>query len=425
MITMWHRRAFIKASALTMFASTLGGTPLFLTRAARAAGTHNQPFKRRKTLVCIFQRGAMDGVMAVQPYEDPHLKQVRPDLFSSAAKSAGTAALKVLDGRFGLHPTLSPLLPYYQDGRLAVVHGIGSPVANRSHFDAQDYMETGTPGKKGTPSGWLNRATGLLGHEGTPFQSVAMTSALPRSLYGEEYALAVEHLENLSVGVSGMSPHQSGDARQGFEALYRQTTQKMLKDAGSVSLDAARLLKEKNITAMPPRSGVQYPNSSLGQSLQQIAQLIKGGVGLEIAFAESAGWDTHARQSGRFGGFNLQADDLSTCIAAFWQDIERYQDDVVLMTMTEFGRTIAQNGSLGTDHGRASCMFVLGNAVKGGQVYGDVPELAPENLAEGRDLPVTTDFRSLFAGVAGAHLDIAEDAVLFPGWRGERMPLVR
>lgn len=386
----WNRRAFIRGSSLAAFTYTIGGVPAFVLRAAAAQSEKNLGIgAKRKILVCIFQRGAMDGLQAIQPLDDSFLKQVRPDLLVPAT---GDNKLIELDGRFGLNPLFHPFASLFREGRLAVVHGIGSPIPNRSHFDAQDYMENGTPGKKSTSSGWLNRAVGLLGHEGTPFQAVSMTPATPKSLYGNAYALTIENLDNLKIA--------KGDAssvtNQGFEALYRQTTQEIIQNTGTVSLDAVEILEEAQVKSIKPPTGVTYPNTPLGQSLRQIAQLIKGGVGLEVAFAESNGWDTHSRQSTQFGGFTRNAKDLSNSIAAFWKDIEKFQDDVLVMTMTEFGRTVKQNGSLGTDHGRGSCMFVLGNSVEGGKIYGEVPELAFENLEDQRDLPVTTDFRSLF-----------------------------
>ncbi len=414
----WSRRAFIQGGALAAFTSTLGGVPSFVLKAAATQSGKNLGIgARRKILVCIFQRGAMDGLQAVQPIDDPFLKKVRPDLLVTAT---GDNKLIELDGRFGLNPLFGSFAPLFREGRLAVVHGIGSPIPNRSHFDAQDYMENGTPGKKSTASGWLNRAVGLMGHEGTPFQAVSMTPATPKSLYGNAYTLTVENLDDLKVGEG----KASSVTNQGFEALYRQTTQEMIQNTGTVSLDAVRILEEARVQSIKPSPGVSYPGTPLGQSLRQIAQMIKGGVGLEVAFAESNGWDTHSRQSTQFGGFSRNARDLSGSIAAFWQDIEKFQDDVVVMTMTEFGRTVEQNGSLGTDHGRGSCMFVLGNGVNGGKIYGKVPELSFENLEDRRDLPVTTDFRSLFAGVVADQLQV-ESPDLFPGWTGEMMKIFK
>lgn len=415
---MWSRRAFIKGSTLAIFASTIGGVPSFLLNSVKAQAANRGISGRRKTLVCIFQRGAMDGLQAVQPLDDPFLKNARPDLFTAAT---GANSLMELDGRFGLHPTFSPFKELYAEGRLGIVHGIGSPVVTRSHFDAQDYMESGTPGKKSTSSGWLNRTMGTLGHEPTPFQAVAMTPAKPRILYGPAYSLTVENLDNLQLAEG----NNLSETNQGFESLYRQSQQELIQSSGSMSLDAIKVLEEAKVKAIQPSAGVQYPTSPLGLSLKQIAQLIKGGVGLEIAFAESNGWDTHARQSGQFGGFVKNATDMSRSISAFWKDIDKYQDDVVVMTMTEFGRTVHQNGSLGTDHGRASCMFVLGNEVAGGNIYGEVPELAMENLEDGRDLPVTTDFRALFGGVLSHHFKLTDSASVFPGWEGNQMNVFR
>lgn len=420
---MWTRRAFLKSGGLAVFAAGLGGSPLFLNRAAQAAAAPGL-YAKRKALVCIFQRGAMDGVMAVTPFRDPHLQGQRTRLAMSAAGSAGDERLIDLDGTFALHPAFQSLLPFYQENRLAIVHGIGSPNPTRSHFDAQDYMETGTPGRKGTASGWLNRAVGLLGHDAaTPFQAVALTQAMPRSLYGPHSALAVANLDDFSLRVPGSGGAMEASGQQ-LEALYEQTTAEVLRGTGQDSFEAMRVLEQVRTGQYRPANGVRYPRSPLGRSLQQIAQLVKAEVGLEVAFAESTGWDTHVQQGTTRGTFARNARDLADSIRAFWTDLDGWHDAVTVMTMTEFGRTVAENGSGGTDHGRASCMFVLGNEVAGGKVLGHVPELAPENLADGRDLPVTTDFRALFAEVAGHHLGITDQQVLFPGWTGERLALM-
>jgi uncharacterized protein (DUF1501 family) len=283
-------------------------------------------------------------------------------------------------------------------------------------------METGTPGRKGTASGWLNRVSGLLGHEATPFRSVAMSQALPRSLYGSEPALAVTDLADFQVRLPG-SLRASQAAGKGFEALYAEASQDLLRDTGSETFEAVEMLDRLNSARYRPAPGADYPRSPLGKSLQQIAMLIKSDVGLEVAFAESGGWDTHVRQGTSNGSFAQRSNDLAASIGAFWVDLGPFQDDVVLMTMTEFGRTVRENGSGGTDHGHGSCLFVLGNGVEGGIVHGDLPSLDPDTLHEGRDLPVTTDFRAVFSEVAGRHLEIADDSTMFPGWKGGRMPL--
>ena len=342
-----------------------------------------------------------------------------------------------LDGRFALHPGFAALAPPYREGRLAVVHGVGSPYKTRSHFDAQDYMETGTPGVKGTPSGWLNRAVALLGHSGTPVRSVALTDKLPMSLYGDRRAIALDDLQSFRIRL----PDEGGTSdrlRDGFASMYAGSAKRLARRVGKESFDAIASLEAAGVFEADEvfqttgrrdyRDRARYPDSELGRRMRQLAILIKAEVGLEVAFTDTGGWDTHVRQGTTSGPFSNRATDLSEAIAAFWTDLASYQDDVVLLTMTEFGRTVRQNGSLGTDHGRGSCLFVLGNGVAGGRVYGTVPErLVRDALEDGRDLPVTTDFRAVFAEVAGRHLGIArsEDGVLFPGWQGERYRLMK
>lgn len=416
---MMTRRAFLKSSGLALVAIGLGGTPLFLKRALGAT----TPKGARNVLVAIFQRGAMDGIMAVAPFADKQLPILRPRL-AMPAPGASADALLDLDGRFGLHPAFEPLLPLFKEKTLAIVHGVGSPNPTRSHFDQQDYMESGTPGRKGTPDGWLGRLSKELGKETSPFRAVAITRALPRSLYGEMPALAIENLADFSVKTPGTT-QMAMAAGQGFEALYEQTSQQLLRSAGQDSFEAIKILQKLDVKNYQPERGAEYPRSPLGNSLKQIAQLIKADVGVEIAFAESGGWDTHAQQGTTRGAFAQRARDLAVSIAAFWKDLEREQERITLITMTEFGRTLAENGSGGTDHGRASCLFVLGRSVDGGKVHGIVPALSEENLEDGRDLPVTTDFRAVFSEVAGKRFGITDDAKLFPGWTGKRFALLK
>jgi uncharacterized protein (DUF1501 family) len=418
---MLTRRVFLKAGGMALV--TIGAGPTFLNRAALAAAGPG-PNIRRKTLVTIFQRGAMDGMMAVTPLDEATLRQLRPRLAMSAARSAGDTALADLGVGFGLHPGFAGLLPWWQEGRLAIVHAVGSPDPTRSHFDAQDYMETGTPGRKGTPSGWLNRAVGLLGHDRTPFRAVAMTPSMPRSLYGDEPAVAVTNLADFRVKLPG-ADQVAAAAGQGFEALYEKTSQNLLRSTGAETFEAIDLLSATDISHYQPANGAVYPKSPLGDALRQIALLIKTNVGLEVAFAESGGWDTHVQQGTNNGTFFRRAQDLAQSISAFWTDLGSRQDDVLLTTMTEFGRTARENGSGGTDHGHGSCLFVLGNRVDGGKVHGHLPGIHPDALYEGRDLPVTTDFRAVFCELAGKHLGVRDDRALFPDWTGRRLPIVR
>ena len=416
---MSSRKAFLKQAGLALFSIGVGGVPTFIARAA-SSDKFLRPYKKKKVMVFIFQRGAMDGLMAVTPFTDQYLKDARPTLFMDAAKTNAKPLID-LDGRFGLHPSMSVFENLFKEKRLAIVHGMGSPNNTRSHFDAQDYMESGTPFNKGTASGWLNRAVGLLGHDATPFRAVSMTSAMPRSFYGDNETIAISNLKDFTLPGKG----NINLVAKSFEDLYDQTSSSLLNKTGKESFDAMKMLNKADVKNYTPANGAIYPGTPLGNALKQVAQLIKMDVGLEIAFAESGGWDTHYNQGTDNGVFARNVADLSNSITAFWTDMGSMQDDITLMTATEFGRTVKQNGSGGTDHGRASCCFILGNDVNGGKVHGTMQSLAVENLADGRDLAVTTDFRSIFSEVADKHLLINDDAALFPEWKGEKIGVMK
>ena len=418
---MIHRRAFMKSGALALFATGFGGLPNFIASAASGQKIL-QPYKKNKVMVCIFQRGAMDGLMAVSPYADSNLKILRPGLYMSPLEKEG--GLFNLDDHFGLHPSMASLQPFYADKRMAIVHGVGSPNTTRSHFDAQDYMEAGTPFNKGTASGWLNRVAGLMGHDATPFRAVSLTNALPRSFYGDNEALAISNLQDFAIQMRN-NPMAGKTVSQSFEDLYDQTSSSLLSKTGKESFDAMKMLNVNELKNYQPAKDVVYPQTALGNSLKQIAVLIKMQVGLELAFAESGGWDTHVNQGTTNGAFARNLKDFSDSIAAFWKDLSAYQDEVTVMTMTEFGRTAHQNGTGGTDHGRGSCLFVLGNDVQGGQVYQNIKSLAKEDLEDKRDLPVSTDFRAVFSNVAQSHLKLQSNKGLFPEWNGKPLDLMR
>ena len=414
------RSAFLKGAGLALFGIGVGGVPTFIAKAANSF-KEQKLYKKGKILVCVFQRGAMDGLMAVTPFTDQFLKAARPTIFMEAG--AGKPLID-LDGRFGLHPAMKNFEPLFREKKLAIVHGIGSPNNTRSHFDAQDFMESGTPFKKGTSSGWLNRAVGLLGHDATPLRAVSITSSLPRSLYGDNPALAINNLQDFAIQMKGNSKATSMVSKS-FVDLYDQTSSTLLKETGKESFDAMKMLQKTNTKNYQPSNGAIYPTSALGNSLKQIAQLIKMNVGLEVAFAEHGGWDTHFNQGTDQGVFARNAADLSNSIAAFWTDLGQLQDDVTLMSMTEFGRTVKQNGTNGTDHGRGSCNFIIGNNVDGGKVHGLVKLLSIDNLEDGRDLAVTTDFRAVFSEVADQHLQINDNAILFPDWNGKSIGVMK
>ena len=362
----------------------------------------------------MFQRGAVDGLGMIVPHGDRDYAAARAAIAIRPPRAGDAGAAVDLDGFFGLHPALAPLVPFWQSRALAVVHACGSPDKTRSHFDAQDYMESGTPGVKSTNDGWLARAAMTVPAPRSPFRAVALGSTLPRVLRGDAGAISLASLDRFDVRGTA----EAAVARQGFESLYEQGVHDLLHGTGRETFEAVRMLKRANASRLAPANGAEYPRSRLGESLRQIAQLIRADVGLEIAFTDADGWDTHVGQGAEQGQLANRLRDFGASLAAFAQDLGDRMADVIVLTMSEFGRTVAENGNRGTDHGHATAMLLLGGGVRGGTVYGRWPGLARERLYEGRDLAVTTDFRALFGEVAGRHLAIAKPATLFPGWSG-------
>ena len=405
------RRSFMKAGGLALLG--LGAVPRFLVRTAYARGAGARP----KILVAIFQRGAVDGLSMVVPHGDSSYYTSRGSI-AVARPMAGNAETTVdLDGFFGLHPAMAPLKPLWDDKRLAIVHACGSPDTTRSHFDAQDYMESGTPGVKSTQDGWLARGLSAAPVPvASPFRAVAMGTQLPRSLRGDVGAVAMGAVADFDVKQDMGRMGGGVNARRGFESLYEQGVRDILHGTGRETFDAVKMLKAANPQRFPPANGAQYPRGRLGESLKQIAQLIKADVGLEVAFADMGGWDTHANQGNERGQLAQRLTEFSQSLAALDRDLGDRMADVVVLTMSEFGRTVRENGNRGTDHGHATAMLVLGGPVKGGRMVGRWPGLAREQLYEGRDLAVATDFRHLFAEVAERHLGVPPTAPLFPGF---------
>jgi len=318
-----------------------------------------------------------------------------------------------LNGFFGLHPQMAAFKPLYDQGHLAIVHAVGSPDPSRSHFDAQDYMESGTPGVKVTPDGWLNRAlqTEPLTGKPTAFRAVALGTDVPRTLQGKVPAIAVANLADFSV--AGKGP-QTSSISNAFQAMYDESTDAVLHGTGEETFEAVKMLKAADPAKYAPAAGVVYPNTAFGNSMKQIAQLLKANLGVEAAFSDIGGWDTHQNQGGANGQLANRLKEFSETIAAFWQDMGSDQENITLVTMSEFGRTARQNGTGGTDHGHANVMFVLGGAVKGGKIYGKWPGVADEQLNEGRDLKVTTDFRNVLGEAAYKTLGSRQLDVVFP-----------
>ncbi len=395
------RRLFLKSSGLAMFG--VGAAPMWLARAA------DGPSPRKKVLVAIFQRGAVDGLNVVIPFGDKNYYSLRPTIAIPVPKAGGESALD-LDGFFGLHPALAPLKPIYDANQLAIVQAVGSPDPTRSHFDAQDYMESGTPGRKATTDGWLNRALspGPDVHK-SPVRAVSMGASLPRALRGRNEAVAINNLSDFKV--------READGAATFESMYASTLDKMLNGTGRETFDAVKLMQSIQAQAYTPAGGAKYPGGRLGQSLMQIARLIKADVGLEVAFTDVGGWDTHVNEVGQTPGTGQLANllgNFAQSLAAFYQDLGDRIEDVAVVTMSEFGRTAKENGNRGTDHGHANVMFAFGGAIRGGKVYGEWPGLAPEQLHENRDLALTTDFRDVLSELVAKHLGNGQLMAVFP-----------
>ena len=401
------RRIFLRNSALAVVGTA--AVPSFLTRAAFGAVDGSG---RPKRLVVIFQRGAADGLNIVVPHGEPQYYAMRPSI------NIPKKSVIDLNGFFGLHPSLAPFQPLWEQKHLAIVHAAGSPDSTRSHFDAQDFMETGTPGVKITEDGWLNRSLRNLPASGqnvqnSPFRAIALGPSLPRILSGPQPAVAMNNINDFSVG--GKSPKSSPAARA-FEAMYDHSSDAVLHGTGEETFDAVKMLKDANPGKYTPAPGVNYPKGRFGDSLRQLAQLIKANLGVQVAFADIGGWDHHVNEGSVEGQLANVLGDFSGSIAAFWNDLGDLGEDTVVVTMSEFGRTARENGNRGTDHGHANVMFVLGGPVRGGKVYGRWPGLDQSQLYEGRDLALTTDFRQVIGEAVTRHMGNKNLAQVFPGY---------
>ncbi len=399
------RRIFMKSGAMTVVG--MAAVPGFLTRAAMAA----ESGQGQKRLVVIFQRGAADGLNIVVPHGEAAYYAMRPTI--------GIPKKDVidLDGFFGLHPGMSALKPLWDAKHLAVVHAAGSPDPTRSHFDAQDFMESGTPGLKSTQDGWLNRAlaaTSTGNAASAPFRAVALGTALPRILSGSAPALAMGSVNDF--GVAPRNP-QAQPLANTFESMYAGSVDAVLHGTAQETFEAVKMLKAANPGGYRPAAGVVYPKGRFGDALKQTAQLVKANLGVQVAFTDVGGWDHHVNEGASEGQLANLLKEFSGSLAAFWLDMGALAEETVVVTMSEFGRTARENGTRGTDHGHANVMLVMGGGVRGGKVYGRWPGLGVEQLYEERDLALTTDFRQVIAEAAGRQLGIGRMEMVFPGFR--------
>lgn len=394
------RRQFMGALA--------GATLLPLGRgafAARAADANAPPAR----LVVIFMRGAVDGLSVVVPYSDGNYYRMRDSI--ALARPGQDGGVLDLDGRFGLNPALAALMPYWQQQRLAFVHASGSPDTTRSHFDAQDYMESGTPGRKNTPDGWMNRLLGVLPADGaarpSATRAVSVGATLPRILSGHV------SVSNIASGAGAARPTlldrpQIGDA---FAQLYNSDDRMShaYQDAQSAhrevmaSLDGSDSEKEMRAAS----NGAPLPNG-FANDAARLATLMRNDARVQFGFMAVGGWDTHANQGAAKGQLANRLAPLGQGLAALAQGLGESFDHTTIVVLSEFGRTARQNGNGGTDHGHGNVMWLLGGPVQGGRIHGEWPGLEEHALYEGRDLAVTSDFRCVLAQVAERHLRLPD-----------------
>src|SRR5213079_2539437 len=403
----FSRRYFLKQGGVAMVG--LSAMPAFLQCAVAAT-----PMPNKKQLVVLFQRGAADGLNIVVPFGEQNYYRMRPSIAIPQPKRGGTDAAIDLDGFFGLHPSLAPLEPLFHKNQLAIVHAAGSPDPTRSHFDAQDFIESGTPGVKDTDDCWLNRALHALPDSAvkSAFRAIALGPSLPRILSGPEPTIAVNNINDFGVGGRNASP-----VANTFEAMYANSVDAVLHGTGQETFEAVKMLKSANPAKYVPTPGANYPRGRFGDSLKQLAQLIKANLGVQVAFSDIGGWDHHVNEGNTQGQLANVLREFSQSLAAFWIDLGDLAEDTVVVTMSEFGRTARENGNRGTDHGHANVMFVIGGPVRGGKVYGRWPGLEQSQLYEGRDLAITTDFRRVVGEMVYRHLGNRDLAQVFPGFQ--------
>lgn len=401
------RRVFLKSGGVAMIG--MSAMPAFLQRAIA-----DTPAPNKKKLVVLFQRGAVDGLNMVVPFAEPNYYRLRPTIAIPQPTSGSQEAAIDLDGFFGLHPSLQPLESLFHSNQLAIVQAVGSPDPTRSHFDAQDFMESGTPGMRSTEDGWLNRSLQEMPEKNeSAFRAVAFGPYLPLTLRGKASAIAIPDLKQFRL--FGNPQVTEG----GFEAMYAQTVDRALHGVGQETFEAVDSLKKLDPDNYQPENGAEYPKSRFGKSLQEIAELLKADLGMEVAFLDSGGWDNHVNEGGVQGQLANLLRDLGQGIAAFHQDLGDRMEDVVFVSMSEFGRTAHENGNRGTDHGHANCMLVMGGPVKGGKVYTKWPGMSDGQLYQDRDLAVTTDFRAVLGEIVTKHLGNQDLGPVFPGFEND------
>ena len=418
------RRRFLQGVGA---ASVISQAPAF---ARTAPLLHTAPVIKKaggqKSAVCIFLRGAADGLNMIVPYGDSAYEGHRPTM----AMNLDDGLIK-LDSTFALHPALAPLETLYKSKRLAPVVCAGSTHGTRSHFDAQDWMEFAAPGNRTVREGWLNRfLVNTKTDTSATFRAMAIQELLPRSLRGEFPVLAVPGNATKNKSTKNLDAFErfygdSGGMLEGGAMTngVREGDAAGVVESGRMTIETLRRFKEIVGSSSNTRrgsetvSGSSYPSSRFATGLQQIAKVLKAGEGLEVAGIDYNGWDDHTGEGGVEGKMATRMTDFAQSLAAFCADLGPDLDNTTIMVMTEFGRTVRENGNNGTDHGHASVMFVIGGDVKGGAIHGDWTGLADKDLYQGRDVAVTTDFRNVYHTVLKNHFDYKTPQEFFPDFR--------
>jgi uncharacterized protein (DUF1501 family) len=402
------RRDFVKAAGAGAAASMMPG--LFAQDAGKTVA------RGKPTLVTIYLRGGQDALNVLVPFGDKRYKEIRPTIAVPEKDSEEDGAgIVALDAMFGLHPSLKALKPLWDAKQLAPICNTGSPHDTRSHFDAQDFMEYAAPGSRTIKAGWLNRyleaTKGKDEKKDDKFtlRALAMQPLLPRACRGCYPVLAVPERNVLN----------NEKVLDTFGEMYGSGMESREEDpvvaAGQDTIETLKRYKEAVAKHRGERK-VTYPGGGLGSKLQDIASVIHAGVGLEVASLDVGGWDHHANEGGSEGTLATMLKNVGDSLAAFAQDMGDGLSNVMVLVMTEFGRTCRENGNRGTDHGHGGLMLALGGAVKGGKVHGKWTSLEDKDLYQARDLPVTTDFRDVFCEVLRSHMKFEPPKGFFPDY---------
>jgi uncharacterized protein (DUF1501 family) len=404
MNTQISRRDFLKVAGSFAVAPAL---PTWMPRMAFAPQGVEPP---GDILVVVFQRGGMDGLNAVIPHGEGHYYDHRSALAIAEPEDGSDQTGIDLDGFFGLHPSLRPLKDLWDEKTLAVVHAVGSPDPTHSHFDAMDYMERGTPGEKSIPTGWIGRhlQTAPWQNE-SPFRAIGMGGVMQAALRGP---IPVTTLKSISDFHLQGDVSQLTEIRATLESLYSLGS--TLDEEAVETFSAVDILDRIDVNNYTPSGGAAYPETEFGMAMKQVAQIAKAEIGLEVACVDIGGWDTHNQQGQLQGELPTLLGEFSSGLASLYHDLGDRAKNVTIVTMSEFGRRVKENASDGTDHGHGNCMFVLGGGVNGGKVYGEWPGLAPEQLFEGIDLDITTDYRDVLGEVVEKRLKNPALSEIFP-----------